>query len=402
MILVLLSFLFFIVLSAFFSASETALFSLSKLKLRKLSETSNEGKVVNVLLKKPTRLLSAIVFGNLLVNIGLSSLSTTLFVRAIGEKGLILAIIVSGVVILFFGEIFPKTFAIYMADKLSLAFSSILDIFSRVFSPLIVIIDKVVNKFSSLIIKRFKKTSLGDEEVKAALLLSKKDGQITAQQEQMISHLLDFKDIKASEILTARIDIDGIDSSLSVDKVLMMLSKSKHSKFPVYEDSLDNIIGILHAKDVFLNPSSDYHKFLRKPIFIPESKGIDDILKIFLERNQRIAVVLDEHGGTDGLLTLEDIIEEIFGEIYDEFESEQEIFKKIDNHTWRVRGGIPPRAINIKLGLNLPEEEDTIAGFILSKMEKIPKVGESIEFGKIKFVVERATTRKIVSVLIKK
>lgn len=366
-----------------------------------MSERYARAKVVKNLLKRPTRLLSAIVFGNLLVNIGLSSLSTAIFVRIWGNNGLVFAIFLSGTLILFLGEVFPKTFAIYMAERVSLFFSPALDIFSRLFSPFIIFIEKIVQYFSSFIIKKRKKSPFSDEEVKAAIVLSKKDGQISAQEEGIISHVLEFKDTKASEILTARIDINGIDSSLNQNEVMRILRQQKHSKFPVYENSLDNVIGILYAKDIFLNSQEDYHKFLRKPIFVPESKGIDDILKLFLGDNERIAIVLDEYGGTEGLITLEDVIEEIFGEIYDEFEKIQEPLEKIEDKKWRVYGKAPIKTVNLELNLDLPEVEDTIAGFILSQMEKIPKVNESLSFRNIDFIIERATARRIISVILK-
>lgn len=401
MILNLFLFIIFIIFSAFFSASETAIFSLSNLKLHKLSQRYSQGKVVVNLLKKPTRLLSAIIFGNLLVNIGLVSLSTAIFVTTLGKNGLIVAILVSGTLILFLGEIFPKTLAIYMAERLSLFSSPFLSLFSRLFSPFIIITERVVEYFSAFIIRRPKKITLSDEEIKAALLLGRKDGQISAQEEVMISHVLEFKDTKASEILTARIDIEGIDSELSQEEILSILREKKHSKFPVYKDSLDNIVGILYAKDIFLNPDKDYHQFLREPIFVPESKGIDDILKLFLEKDERIAIVLDEYGGTEGLITLEDIIEEIFGEIYDEFEKIEKPLEKIKERTWRVYGKTPLKTVNLELNLSLPEEEDTIAGFLLSRIEKIPRPNETFKFENVEFLIERATARRIVSIILK-
>ena len=393
-------FLFFIILSAFFSGSETAIFSLSNLKLNRMAQKYPRGKVVKNLLRRPTRLLSAIVFGNLLVNIGLSSLATAICIQIWGNKGFFVAVLFSGTLILFLGEIFPKTIAIYAAEKLSLFLSPILSAFSKVFYPFIIIIEKIVEFFSSLIIRKPKKSTLNDEEFKAALLLSKKDGQISAQEEEMISYVLEFKDTQASEILTARIDIQGIDTNLGQKDVIAFLRKKKHSKFPVFEGSLDNIVGILYAKDVFLEPHRDYHEFLHKPILIPESKGIDDILKLFLEMGERIAIVLDEYGGTEGLITAEDIIEEIFGEIYDEFESVQEPIEKIDQRKHRVYGKTNVKTVNLELDLNLPEEEDTIAGFLLSKMEKIPKPGEKLKFKSVEFTIERATARRIVSVIL--
>jgi CBS domain containing-hemolysin-like protein len=397
-------------LSAFFSASETAIFSLSKLKLRDLKQRYKRAQVIKKLLQRPTRLLSAIVFGNLLFNIGISSLTTAIFVKKFGPQGLIFAIILSGLIILFFGEIFPKIFAIYAAKDFSLLASSVLNIFSKIFFPLIVGIEKVVNYFSDLLIKIPKKKTAGGQEFKTALILSKKGGHISQQEEEMISYVLEFKETDAGEILTARVDIEGIEIESSQEEAINLLKQAKHSKLPVYQESLDNIKGVIYAKDIFLNPEKNWSSFLKKPIFIPESKKIDDLLKLFLKEKANIAIVLDEYGGTEGMVTLEDVVEEIFGEIYDEFESVQEPVRKINQNSWRVYGKTPIKTVNIELGLDIPEDEDTIAGFLLSKAEKIPKAGEKFKFNifknsinqqkKVEFKIERATVRRIVSVII--
>lgn len=391
----------FIVLSAFFSGSETAMFSLSKVSLRRLQERYPQAKRIKNLLRRPTRLLSTIVFGNMLVNVGISSFSTAIFVSAFGQQGMVFAIIFSTTFILFLGEMLPKTCAIYAAENVSLFTSAALGFFSKIFFPVISLMEKTVELFSSFVIRSSKKTVISDEELKTALLLSRRAGEITEAEEEMISYVLEFKDTSASEILTARIDIKGIDVDLSQDEALKFLRQTKHSKLPVYKDSLDNIVGVLYAKDIFLNSEADYHKLLREPLFIPESRKIDDILKTFLEKNERIAIVLDEYGGTEGLLTLEDVEEEIFGEIYDEFETPSEVIEKIGEGFWRVYGKTPIKTINLELELGLPEEEDNVAGFILSQMEKIPRAQDKFNFGSVEFTIERATAKRIVSVIIK-
>lgn len=394
-------FIIFILLSAFFSASETALFSLSNLRLRRLGEKYPQGKVVRELMEKPTRLLSTVVFGNMLVNVGISSLATTIFVAFMGERGAVFAIVFSLIAVLFLGEIFPKTLAIYTAEKLSLVFSPVLSVFSRLFSLPVTIIEKIVTAVSFFFVGNAKKQVISGEELKTALVLSKEEGHISSEEEEMISYVLKFKDTWVSEILTARIDIQGIDVKSSQEEVLRVLRHTKHSKFPVYEKSLDNIVGILYAKDVFFNPDKDYHGFLRTPIFVPGSKRIDDLLILLIEKNERIAVVLDEYGGTEGMVTFEDIAEEIFGEIYDEFETPREPIEKIDESIYRVYGKSPIKTVNLTLGLDLPEEEDTLAGFLLTRMEKIPRSGENFNFQNVEFTVERATAKRIISVLIK-
>ena len=354
-------FIIFVLFSAFFSATETAIFSLSSVRLRQLSHQHSQAKLVRRLLSKPTKLLSAIVFGNMLVNIALSSLSAVIFVRAFGPQGLAIAVLVSGGLILFFGEIFPKTVAIYYSDTLSLVFSPIINFFLRVFSPVLFITEKIVNFFSSFVVKFSKRTPMDDEELKTALLLSRKAGHITAEEEEMISYVLEFKDTWVSEILTARIDIQGIDQEWTQDEVVGFLRGARHSKVPVFQESLDNIVGILYVKDVLLNPDIDYHKLIREAMIVPESKKIGNLLKSFLETDERIAIIVDEYGGTEGLVTLEDIKEEIFGELYDEFETPSDFIEPVDEKVWRVHGKTPVKTVNIELELELPENQDTLA-----------------------------------------
>jgi len=391
----------FIIFSAFFSASETALFSLGRSRLRRLKDQFPQGKNVHRLLKNPSHLLATIVFSNILVNIGLSSLATVLFVKLFRDKGVVFSILISGVVILFFGEIFPKTLAIYTSEKFSLICAPVISFLSVAFSPLIIILKKISAGLASLFIGHKKSLFLTEEELKTALSLGRKEGAISEAEEEMISYVLKFKDTKAAQIMTPRVEVKAIDIESSLEEVKAFLKKERHSKFPVYKESMDNIKGILYSKDVFLNADKDWKIFIKDPMFIPESKKIDDILTEFIKKEERIAVVLDEYGGTSGIVTLEDIVEEIFGELYDEYEFPQEVIKEIAPNTYRVFAKTPIKTLNLELNINLPEEEDTLAGFILSHLERIPQEGEKFVFGKVEFIIERATRRRLLSAIIK-
>lgn len=396
-------FILLIGLSAFFSASETALFSLSNVRLRRLQEKHSSAKKVRNLLNRPTRLLSVIVFGNMLVNISFSALSTSVFVSVFGEEGLWLAILISGLVILLLGEILPKAIAIYTSEKLALLCAPVLIFLAKIFWPIVYLSERIVIWVSSRLIKSSKHKGYSDAELKTALLISRKEGHISEDEEDMISHVLGFKETWVSEIVTARVDVLGIDVAWSQEQVLEFLRLRKHSKYPVYRESLDNISGVLYTKDVFLNLEEDYHKLIRNPIFVPESRRLDDLLRDFLDKDEQIAIVLDEYGGTEGIVTLEDIEEEIFGEIYDEFEVSTLMVEPLKgNGVYRVYGKTPIKTVNTELELNLPEEEATIAGFLLSQMEHIPRQGEEVPFGGMLFQIERATTKRILSVIVKK
>ncbi len=400
------SFLFiliFIVCSAFFSASETAIFSLGLTRLRGIkSKSQRRHKVLSRLLKRPSYLLATIVFGNMLVNVGLASLTTAVCVELFHEKGALIAILFSGSLILVMGEILPKTIAIYLAEQISLLAAPVIDFVGTALRPVIVGVQRLSDKVAQIIVGRQKgEVSFTEEELKTALSLGRKEGQITEAEEEMISYVLRFKDTSASQIMTPRVETVAIEEGTSQEEIFQILRRMRHSKFPVYRGSLDNVRGIIYSKDVFLHPRRDWHVFIREAIFVPESQKIDDILKVFIEKKERIAVVLDEYGGTAGIVTFEDIVEEIFGEIYDEYEFPQEPVEKIDENTYRVFGKTPIKTVNLGLDVNLPEEEDTVAGLILSRMEKIPSSGERLDMGQVEFEVERASRRRIISVIIR-
>ncbi|MCK4809334.1 MAG: HlyC/CorC family transporter [Candidatus Omnitrophica bacterium] len=390
----------FISFSFFFSASETAIFSLTKTKFRRLKEKYVSAKELNIIFRNPGLFLSTIVFGNMLVNIGLASLTTYVFVDSFGNKGIIFSIVFSGLVLLFFGEVFPKTLAIYAYERISLASAPLLIFISRILSPGVRLIQKIVDTICYSFLKKEKKFS-SEEDIKEALFLGKKEGYITEAEEEMISYVLEFKETWANEVLTPRVDIKGIEIESSQEEIISIFKKERHSKFPVYRESLDNIIGVVYAKDVFLNPKHSWKEFIRESVFVPESKKIDDLLREFLEKGERIAIVLDEYGGTEGLVTLEDVKEEIFGEIYDEFEVPLKMIDKLQENEWIVYGKTPIKILNSALELNLPEDSPTLAGFILSKLERIPHSRERFEFEGLEFIVQRATAKRIISVVIK-
>jgi CBS domain containing-hemolysin-like protein len=388
-----------IVFSAFFSASETAIFSLKQGSFRKLKEKYPSAKRLNRIFKSPSFYLSTIVFGNMLVNIGLTSLATYTSVHLWGEAGVLFSIFFSGVIILLLGEVIPKTIAIHTYEKFSLFSAPLLISIARLLHPLLRVIQMIVDGLSRNFLGKEKKR-FSEEELKEAIFLGKKGGHISDAEEEMISYVLEFKDTWASEIMTPRVDIKAINIESRQEEVLELLQEVRHSRFPVYINSLDNIIGVVYAKDIFLNLQNFWKDFIREPNFVPESKKIDDLLKMFLSRGERVAIVLDEYGGTAGLLTLEDIKEEIFGEIYDEFETPYTLIEKLDKKRWRAHGKIPIKTLNLELDLNVPEDADTLAGFILSRLERIPRAGEKIAFEHVEFVVERSTAKRIITILI--
>ena len=387
------SIIILIFLSAFFSASETSFFN-----IKKYQKVSSK---VELLLKKPRELLTFILVGNTLVNIAIGSIAANYTLNVIQyqtslskENLLFLEVILVTVVILIFGEIIPKSFAI----KYSVYFSNLISypymVLLKIFKPLFFIFYKI----SDLIIKLspFKKEETFDseEELKMLTELVEKEGTIKHTESEMIQSVFDFDDKLVKEILTPRVDIVGIDSKSSLDKVMDLITNKKFSKIPVYVDTIDDIKGILYAKDIIpylmgSRSSVNLLKLSRIPLFIPETKPIDDLLDDFKIKKKNIAIAVDEWGGTSGLVTLEDIVEEVMGELRDPYDNQEYLFEKISDNNYIVDGSIKIYDLEENINIDFPDirEYDTLAGFIFDELGEIPKKGQKINYKNYIFTV---------------
>ena len=387
------SIIILIFLSAFFSASETSFFN-----IKKYQKVSSK---VELLLKKPRELLTFILVGNTLVNIAIGSIAANYTLNVIQyqtslskENLLFLEVILVTIVILIFGEIIPKSFAI----KYSVYFSNLISypymVLLKIFKPLFFIFYKI----SDLIIKLspFKKEETFDseEELKMLTELVEKEGTIKHTESEMIQSVFDFDDKLVKEILTPRVDIVGIDSKSSLDKVMDLITNKKFSKIPVYVDTIDDIKGILYAKDIIpylmgSRSSVNLLKLSRIPLFIPETKPIDDLLDDFKIKKKNIAIAVDEWGGTSGLVTLEDIVEEVMGELRDPYDNQEYLFEKISDNNYIVDGSIKIYDLEENIDIDFPDirEYDTLAGFIFDELGEIPKKGQKINYKNYIFTV---------------
>lgn len=240
-----------------------------------------------------------------------------------------------------------------------------------------------------------KEDVLTEEELKEALEIGKAQSFIDEEEQDMIHSILEFSEVRASEIMTPRVDVKAIDAEDNLKEIENHLKEIRHSYVPVYKESIDNLMGIVRTKDYFLKKSKKIQDVVRQPIFVPETKLISDLLKEMVPQREKMALVMDEYGGLSGLVTLEDIQEEIFGEIYDEYEVPFESIKKINKHEFLVNPRIPIKDLNYELNLNIPEEEDNLSGFLLNLTKYFPKQGEELSFGELKFTIEKATRKKI-------
>jgi Mg2+/Co2+ transporter CorB len=305
------------IFSAFFSGSETALFSLDSLKLRKMRRRSKNIKNINILLQNPVRLLTTILIGNMLVNITASSIAASIAIDIFGSEGLGLSIGVMTFLLLIFGEVTPKRYAIERSTAVSLFSAAVLPYISKLFSPIHWILHHGINKLLPVSIKE---PTLNEEELKMLIDIGHKEGVVAGHEKDLIGAVLGFTDTIVKQVMTKRENVKAISIDILQEEFIKLAVEFKHSKIPVYKNSLDNIMGVVYSKDLFLYPERRFSEIMKPVLFVSEAKKIKDVLKMFEDQNIKIAIVLDENGKTSGLITMEDILEEVFGEIYDEFE----------------------------------------------------------------------------------
>ncbi len=402
-------------LSAFFSASETAYFSLSAADIERLKNRKDAPtRQVVQLLSQPKKLLISIVIGNTIVNIGAASLAAILtldFCRAFDldpEIGILIEVIVVTFVILIFTEIVPKVAAVKNARRVAINFSFPLTIFFYLFSPIVSIFHIFTQWLTHLFRINKNKLLLSEEELISLVDVGEEKGTLQQDEKEMIHSIFEFGETTVREIMVPRIDMISVSADADMNHLLDLIRKHMHSRMPVYQEKVDNITGIIYAKDLlpFLDkpgPATvELSKLARPAHFVPEQKKIDDLLREFQTEKIHMAIVVDEYGGTAGLVTLEDIIEEIVGEIQDEHDIEQPLYQKISNTEFIVDGSMDLEEINDQLGLSLPTEEgvETLAGFLFGLFGSVPAEKQTIDYNGYEFVITKVIRRRIKQVRI--
>jgi len=399
-----------LILSGFFSASETSYFSLSTSDIDRLREKKDfASKQVVQLLSQPKKLLITIILGNTIVNIGAASLAAILTLdicQALGfdpKIGIIIDIIVVTFVILICVEIIPKVAAVKNAMSVALSFSFPLTIFYYLFSPVASIFHLFTHWLTSWFHVRKSKLPLSEEELRSFVDISEEKGALQQDEKEMIHSIFEFGETTVKEIMIPRIDMVCIPTTSGLNSLLDIIKKHLHSRIPLFKDKVDNIVGIIYAKDLlpFINRKTNeevnLEKMARTAYFVPEQKKIDELLREFQRERIHMAIVVDEYGGTAGLVTLEDIIEEIVGEIQDEHDSEQPLHQKISENEFIVDGSMDLEEMNEELGLHLPTEEgvETLAGFLFGLFGSVPQEKQSITFENYNFIIEKVIKRRI-------
>lgn len=402
-------------LSAFFSAAETAYFSLSAADIERLkSRRDAPTRQVVQLLGQPKKLLISIVVGNTIVNIGAASLAAILTLdlcRSLNldaQLGILIEVIVVTFVILIFTEIVPKVAAVKNARRVAINFSFPLTIFFYLFSPIVSVFHIFTQWLTHLFRINKNKLLLSEEELLSLVDVGEEKGTLQQDEKEMIHSIFEFGETSVREIMVPRIDMISVATDSDLNHLLDLIKKHMHSRMPLYDEKVDNIIGIIYAKDLlpFLEQIEktkvDLRKLARPAYFVPEQKKIDDLLHEFQSQKIHMAIVVDEYGGTAGLVTLEDIIEEIVGEIQDEHDIEQPLYQKISDTEFIVDGGIDLEEINDELGILLPTEQgvETLAGFLFGLFGSVPNEKQSITYKEYEFVILKVIRRRIKQVRI--
>lgn len=389
-------------LSGFFSSSETALTVLSRAKIYKLIQRKNKKALyVSKLREDKDHLISSILIGNNLVNILASSLATKLLIDLYGNNGVIFATILMTSIIVIFAEILPKTYALYNAEVTSLFVSSLLRILIKILTPLTIITKYCVN-FLMLIFRIEKNNKNSNfisaiEELRGTIELHHKEGGVLKQDRDMLDSILDLAETEVSAVMTHRKNLLTVNIAEDNHKILEYISKSPYTRIPLWSEKKDNIIGILHAKDLLKTTiystknvdEIDFLKIATKPWFIPETTTLREQLFAFKKERNHFAIVVDEYGTVMGIVTLEDILEDIVGEIKDEHDKGSiDYYKKTAKNSYLIEGEATIRDINRDLDFDLPEQHAaTLAGLLIHACEKIPHRGESFESFGFKFKV---------------
>lgn len=390
--------------SGFFSASETSLMSLSKIRIRYMEEEGVKGaKLVSSLIEKSSDLLSSILVGNNVVNIAATSVSTSLFISIFEDGGVAIATAVMTVLVLIFGEITPKTIAANSPEKIAVIVSKPISIIMKITKPIV----WVFNLLTGIIFKIMGiendgvKPFITEEELKAMVNVSHEEGVLEIEEREIINNVFQFGDMQAKEAMIQRLDMVAVNIEDSYDEIIELFKSEKLSRLPVYQESIDDIVGILNIKDIIFLSDEEIQNFniknyVREAFFTYEFKKITQLLEEMKKEKSQMAIVVDEYGGTAGLLTIEDLVEVIVGDIDDEYDEEEEEIVKVSDNEYLVEGSTKISDVNEQIGINFESDEfDSIGGFIIGYLKRIPEENELIEVGNVKFSVESIDKNRI-------
>ena len=410
-IIQLITILILILLSAFFSSAETALTTVNKFTLRSMADNGNK-RAANVLklIANSDKLISTILIGNNIVNLSASALTTTFTTNLFGSKAVGFATGLLTLLILLFGEITPKTLAQYNNVKISLLYVDVVRFLVFILTPLVFIINKISHAIFWIL--RMDTSNSGkaitEDELITMVNVSEEEGVIEDKEKEMITNVVDFGDSRVRDIMIPRADVTMASVTASYDELLKLYMEIPYTRIPIYKDSRDNIIGILHVKDLFFYKAThdinnfDVKNIIRNPLYVYEYQKTNDLLNHMKSTSDSIAIVLDEYGVSVGLITLEDLIEEIIGDIKDEYdEAEHNNIVKLDDTHYSIDGGIKLDDLNDFLGLDIESEDyDSLGGYMIQLLDHLPAVGDTASDGVISCKVTKLDKKRVSRILL--
>ena len=399
----LLSLILLLCLSAFFSSSETALLSISQMRIRTLVDEGNKrAMTLERVVSNKSKMLSAILIGNNVVNLSASSLITSLVINHFGNAYVGIATGIITLLILIFGEISPKTMATLQAEKVALKVARIISVLMKILTPVIFIINLLAGGVLRLmgVDPNAKTDTITESELRTIVDVSHEEGVIESEERRMINNVVDFGDTQAKDVMVPRIDMVFVEENTTYDELMEVYRENMFTRIPVYRDTTDNVIGIINMKDLlFYEKSTDFRlkNYLREAYFTYEFKKTSELFMEMRQNSVSLAIVLDEYGATAGLITLEDLLEELVGEIRDEYDADElKSFQKLSDREYRVEGSMKLDDINDALELSLSSEDyDSVGGLIIGALDHVPVAGESVTVDDIRFVVEKMDKNRI-------
>ncbi len=396
-------------LSACFSGTEIAFFSLSKLQLRRIKQQNlKKGKLVNELLEGPQRLLSTILFGNTLANIAAAILGYYILRQITPERAETLAVPVLTIVIVICGEVIPKAIVIrrpeYYAALLALPIKQF-EILTRgvriAFEAISDSLVKLIERSPYFANRPTRSSSLTEDEYRTLLRASERAGIVHKDEHQMVHKILGLETMQVKEVMTPRVDMQCVEDTLSSKEMVIRLRQIKHRRVPVIHQTPDTVEGILNVKEFLINPQADFDEMVEFPNFIPETMNVATLLKKFRKQDHPIAIVVDEHGGTQGMVTLEDVLEEIVGEIEDEFDKSEIMVQQLGHGRYLVNGKARLEVVNECCGLSLDAEDvDTIAGWLIERLGSLPHEGQQIKVDELQITARKVLKNRVREVLL--
>lgn len=399
-----------LMLSAFFSSAETALTTVNKVRVRTLAENGDKrAAMVATVIENPGKMLSTILIGNNIVNLSASSMMTTLALRVFGSAAVGVATGVLTLLILVFGEITPKTMSTMYAEQISFAYAGAIHALMVILTPVIFIVNKLSRGvlFVLRVDPNKKQEPMTEDELRTIVEVSHEEGVIESEEKKMINNVFDFGDAVAKDVMVPRIDMTMVDVNASFSELMTLFREERFTRIPVYEENTDNVIGIVNMKDFILfdhdkEENFSVRDYLREPLYTYEYKKTAELMLEMRKTFNNIAIVLDEYGATAGLITLEDMLEEIVGEIRDEYDQDEEDdVKKITADEYLVNGSAKLDDLNDRLGLSLESEDyDSIGGLVIGRLDHLPEEGEEVDCENLHLKVEKMDKNRIEKVRI--